>query len=166
MSIQQIRKSVLVGAGIAVLGVAGLVAGRLSAGAFPRGAHSDFAPRIFGRIARELDLSDDQKTQIKATLKTHASEIQTQIKASASARRAVHDAVLALPLDEAAIRAAAQTLGQVHADGAVLFARIRTEVQPILTDEQRAKIQTLRDRMRNRADGALKSFDAFLGSGS
>ena len=166
MSIQQIRKSVLVGAGIAVLGVAGLVAGRLSAGAFPRGGHSDFAPHVFGRIARALDLSDDQKTHIKAILKTHASEIQTQIKASASARRAVHDAVLAQPLDEAAIRAAAQTLGQVHADGAVLFARIRTEVQPILTDEQRAKIQKFRERMGHKADSAVKSFDAFLGSGS
>ena len=166
MSIQQIRKSVLAGAGIAVLGAAGLVAGRLSAGAFPRGAHSDFGPRVFGRIAQALDLSDDQKSQIKAILKTHAQEIETQIKASATARRAVHDAVLAQPLDETAIRAAAQRLGQVHADGAVLFARIRTEVQPILNDAQRAKIQMLRDREGNRADSAVKSFEAFLGSGS
>ena len=166
MSIQQIRKSVVVGAGIAVLGVAGLVAGRLSAGAFPGGGHSDFAPRVFGRIARALDLSGDQKTQIKAILKTHASEIETQIKASAAARRAVHDAVLAQPLDEAAIRDAAQKLGQVHADGAVLFARIRSEVQPILSDAQRAKIQKFRERMGSKADSAVKSFDAFLGSGS
>ncbi len=166
MSIQQIRKSVLVGAGIAVLGAAGLAAGRLSAGAFPGRGRSDFGPRAFGRISRALDLSDDQKTQIKAILKTHAAEIQAQIKASASARRAVHDAVLAQPLDETAIRAAAQKLGQVHADGAVLFARIRTEVQPILTDEQRAKIQTFRERMRGRAESALKSFDALLESDS
>ena len=166
MSIQQIRKSVLAGAGIAVLGVAGLVAGRLSAGAFPPGAHSDFGPRTFSRIARALDLSDDQKSQVKAVLKTHASEIETQIKASATARRAVHAAVLAQPLDEAAIRAAAQTLGQVHADGAVLFAKIRAEVQPILTEEQRAKIQKLHERMGNRAESAVKSFEAFLGSGS
>ncbi len=169
MTIQQIRKSVLVGAGIAVLGAAGLVAGRLSAGAFPgRGAppHSDFAPHVFGRIARALDLSDDQKSQIKAVLKTRASEIEAQIKASASARRAVHEAVLAEPPDEAAIRAAAQKFGQVHADAAVLFAKIRTEIQPILTSEQRAKIQKFRERMRNRAESAVKSFEAFLGSGS
>jgi protein CpxP len=166
VSIQQFRKSVLIGAGIAVLGVAGLAAGRLSAGAFPRGAHSDFGPRVFGRIARALDLSDDQKNQIKAILKTHALEIEAQMKASASARRAVHDAVLAQPPDETAIRAAAQKLGQVHGDGAVLFAKIRTEVQPILTDEQRAKIQTFRERMRDRSESGVKSFEAFLGSGS
>ncbi len=166
MSIQQIRKSVLVGAGIAILGTAGLVAGRLSAGVFPGGAHSDFGHHVFGRIARALDLSDDQKSQIKSVLKAHASEIETQIKASASARRAVHDAVLAQPPDEAAIRAAAQKFGQIHADGAVLFARIRTEIQPVLTEEQRAKIQQFRERIRDRADSAVRSFEAFLGSGS
>ncbi len=128
--------------------------------------HSEFGPRLFGRIARALDLTDDQKSRIKAILKTHASEIETQMKASAAARRAVHEAVLAQPVDEAAIRAAAQRLGEIHADGAVLFAKIRTEVQPLLTEEQRAKIQKFRDRARRRADSAVKSFEAFLESGS
>jgi periplasmic protein CpxP/Spy len=166
VSIQQIRKSILVGAGVVALAAAGLLAGRISAGAFPAGGHPDFGHHVFGRIARALDLSDDQKSQVKAILKTHASEIETQMKASAAARRAVHDAVLAQPSDEAAIRAAAQKFGQVHADGAVLFARISTEIQPILTDEQRAKILKFRERMRGRADSAVKSFEAFLGSGS
>jgi Spy/CpxP family protein refolding chaperone len=166
VSIQRIRKSVLAGAGIVALAVGGLLAGRLSAGAFPQRAHSEFGPRLFGRIARALDLSDDQKTQIKTVVKSHASEIETQMKASAAARRAVHEAVFAQPVDEAAIRAAAQKLGQVHADGAVLFAKIRVEIQPILTEEQCAKIQKFRDRARHRADSAVKSFEAFLESGS
>jgi protein CpxP len=169
LTIQQIRKSVLAGAGIAVLAAAGLVAGRLSAGAFPGSVghpRSGFAPRVFARIARALDLSDDQKSQIKAILKAHASEIEAQIRASAAARSAVHDAVLAQPPDEAAIRAAAQNFGQVHADGAVLFAKVRAEIQPILTEPQRAKIQRFRERMGGRAEAAVKSFEAFLGSGS
>ncbi len=166
MSIQQIRRSALIGVGIAVLGLAGLFAGRLSAGAFPHGRHSDFGAHVFGRISRALDLTEDQKSQVKAILKTHATEIESQIRASAAARRAVHDAVLAQPLDEAAIRAAAQKLGRVHADGAVLFAKIRTEVQPLLTEEQRAKIQTFRERMRNKAEASVKSFEALVGSGT
>jgi Spy/CpxP family protein refolding chaperone len=166
VSIQRIRKSALVGIGIAALALGGLLAGRLSAGAFPGKTHSGFGPRLFGHIARALDLSDDQKTRIKTVLKAHASEIETQMTASAAARRAVHEAVLAQPVDEAAIRAAALQLGQVHADGAVLFARIHTEIQPILTDAQRAKIQSFRDRVRSRADSAVKSFEAFLESNS
>jgi Spy/CpxP family protein refolding chaperone len=166
VSIQRIRKSALVGVGIAALAVGGLLAGRLSAGAFPEKAHSGLGPRLFGRIARALDLSADQKTRIKAVLKAHATEIETQMNASAAARRAVHEAVLAQPVDETAIRAAALQLGQVHADGAVLFAKISTEIQPILTEAQRGKIQSFRDRARHRADSAVKNFEAFLESGS
>jgi len=166
VSLQRIQKSAALGAVIVVLAAGGLLAGRFSAGAFPRGGHSGFGPRIFGRIARDLDLSGDQKARIKAILRAHAPEIETQMKASAAARQAVHDAVLAQPVDEAAIRSAAARLGQVHADGAVLFARVRTEVEPILTDDQRAKIQKFRERASRRADAAVKSFEAFLESGS
>ena len=166
MTIQRVRKSVLAGAGILALAAGGLVAGRLSAGAFPQRAHSEFAPRVFARIARALDLSADQKSQIKAVLTTHAAEIEAQMKDSASARRALHQAVLAQPIDENAIRAAAAALGSVEADGAVLFAKIRTEVEPILTEAQRAKIRQFRERVRDRGDAAVKSFEAFLGSGS
>lgn len=166
MSIQRIRKSVLAGAGILALAIGGLVAGRLSAGAFPQRTHSEFAPRVFARIARALDLTDDQKIQIKAVLKTHAAEIEAQMKASSSARRALHQAVLAQSIDENAIRAAAASLGSAEGDGAVLFAKIRTEVEPILTDAQRSRMQQFRQRVRDRGDAAVKSFEAFLGSGS
>ena len=166
MSLQRIQKSALLGLAIAALAAGGLLAGRISAGAFPQEGHSGFGPRVFGRIARDLDLSGDQKARIKSILKAHASEIETQMKASAAARQAVHDAVLAQPVDEAAIRAAAARLGQVHADGAVLFAKVRTEAEPILTDDQRARIQKFRERAIRRSDSAVKSFEAFLESGS
>ena len=166
MSLQRIQKSAVFGVVIVVLAAGGLLAGRFSAGAFPQGGHAGFGPRVFGRIARDLDLTADQKARIKTILKAHASEIETQMKASAAARQAVHDAVLAQPVDETAIRAAAARLGQVHADGAVLFAKIRTEAEPILTDDQRAKIQTFRERAVHRSDAAVKSFEAFLASGS
>ena len=166
MSLQRIQKSAALGVVIVALAAGGLLAGRFSAGAFPQGGHSGFGPRVFGRIARDLDLSGDQKARIKTILKAHASEIETQMKASAAARQAVHDAVLAQPVDESAIRAAAARLGQVHADGAVLFAKVRTEVDPILTDDQRARIQKFRERAVHRSDSAVKSFEAFLESRS
>jgi Spy/CpxP family protein refolding chaperone len=166
VSLQRIQKSAVLGFAIVALAAGGLLAGRISAGAFPQAGHSEFGLRAFGHIARALDLSGDQKARIKTILKAHAPEIETQMKASAAARQAVHDAVLAQPVDETAIRAAALRLGQVHADGAVLFAKVRTEVEPILTEEQRAKVQKFRDRAGNRSDAAIKSFEAFLASGS
>jgi Spy/CpxP family protein refolding chaperone len=167
VTLQRIRKSVLLGAAIAALAVGALLAGRLSAGALSGGrGHGDFAPRIFARMARALDLSDDQKTAIKGVLKTHAAEIEAQMRSFSTARRALHKAVLAQPSDESAIRDAAEQLGRVQGDGAVLFAKIRTQVEPLLTDAQRAKIQQFRERVRNHSESEIRSFEAFLGASS
>lgn len=168
MSIQNIRKPVLIASAAIALAAAGLLAGRLSAGVFPHGAHGggEFAPRVFARMARALDLSDDQKAQIKTVLRSHASEIEAQMNAAAAARRTLHDAVIAQPTDESAIRTQAQALGAVQGDGAVLFARIRTEIDPILTTEQKQKIQTFRERVRSRSGRAAAAFDAWVRSGS
>lgn len=166
MSFHQIRRSLLVAAAAAVLALGGVLAGRLSADAFPQHTRGDFAPRLFGRIARALELTDDQTAQIKTILKAHSEEIQTQIEASAAARRALHDAIVAQPTDEAAIRARALDVGRIHGDGAVLFAKIRTEVDPILTPDQRQKLQNFRVGMRRHAASAARSFAQFLRSGS
>ena len=99
-------------------------------------------------------------------LRTHADEIKTQMQASATARRTLHDAVMAQPTDEGAIRAAAAQVGQTQGDAALLFARVRTEIDPILTPEQKQKIQSFQARVRHPPDAAGRSFDRFLKSGS
>ncbi|MCA1580122.1 MAG: Spy/CpxP family protein refolding chaperone [Acidobacteria bacterium] len=165
MSIQEIRRSVLVVAGVAALAAAGLFAGRVSADAFPHKGRGDFAPRMFARMSRFLELTDDQQAQIKAVLKAHAAEIEVQMAAKRTARQALRQAMLAQPVDEAAIRARAEEGGKVEADGAVLFARIRTEIDPILTPDQRTKVHTFASRSRRR-DSAVQSFDRFIKSGS
>jgi periplasmic protein CpxP/Spy len=167
MSIEKIRKSVLVVAGIAVIAAAGLFAGRLSAGAFHGGkSRGDFAQRLFSRMSRALDLTEEQKSRIKDVLRTHADEIKAQMQASANARRILHDAVMAQPTDEGAIRAAAAQVGQTQGDAALLFARVRTEIDPILTPEQKQKIQSFQERGRHHVDAAGRSIDRLLKSGS
>ena len=162
MSIQNIRRSVLVAVGIGALAVSGLFAGRLFA--HQMGGHfgGSMAPHMFRHIAKELDLTDAQQSQIRDILKSHADAIESHVKAGMDARRALHDAVLVEPTDEAAIRLRAQELGNVHGDGAILFAQIRTEVWPILTADQQQKMATLHSRMREHGDEAMKSLDAFL----
>lgn len=165
MRIDRVRRSLLVAIGIGALAVLGAFAGRLSADAIPQGSRGD-APRMFARVARALDLTDDQKTQVKGILKAHASEITAQIIASRNARKALRDAVMAEPVDEAAIRARAADAGRVHADGAVLFARIRAEVDPLLTADQRDKVRTFHARLRAGADNAAQSFQKFVNGAS
>jgi Spy/CpxP family protein refolding chaperone len=164
MSIQNIRRSVLIAAGIGALAVSGLLAGRLVAhqmgGGGPFGG--PMAPRLFRHVARQLDLTDAQQAQIREILKTHADEIEAQVQSGMKARRALHDAILVTPTDEATIRQRAQELGGVHAEGALLFARVRAEVWPLLTAEQQQKAVSLHTRRRERGDDALRSLDSFL----
>ncbi len=166
MSIEKIRKSILVAAAAVVIAGAGLLAGRVSAQAFRGHPRGDFPSHVFAHMSRALDLSDDQKSRIKDVLRSHGDAIKTQMQTSATARRALHDAVMAQPTDEAAIRAAATQLGQVEGDGAVLFARIRTEIDPVLTDAQKTRLQALREKVRQHGQGAAKAFDSFLKSDS
>jgi len=167
MSIGDIRKPVVALAAAVILAGAGLLAGRISADAIHGGrASGDHAPRVFARIARALDLSDDQKTRIKAILAAHASEIEAQMQSGAAARRALHDAIVAQPTDENAIRSLAQEVGRVQGDGAVLFARIRTEIDPVLTTDQKQKLQSFRERTASKAGRAAQAFDAWVKSGS
>lgn len=166
MRIARVQKSLLIGVGICALAVAGAFAGRLSADAIPQGSGGEGAPRMFRRIARALDLTDDQKAQVKTILRNHSADITAQMTASRNAKRALRDAVMAQPLDENAIRGRATDAGRVHADGAVLFAKIRAEVDPILTPDQREKLKGLQARARSRADNAVATFQKFLDSPS
>lgn len=169
MSIQQVRRSILIVAGAVVVAAAGLFAGRLLGGAVPTpgpgGRFGPPGPPRFSRIARALDLTDDQKTQVKAILRSHAAEIQAQLAAGMDARRSLRDAILADPIDETAIRAKAAELSKIEGDGAVLFAKVRAEVFPLLRDDQKQKIADFHKKMRARGDRAARSFEDFLGDG-
>ncbi len=166
MSIRHIRRSVLVAATIGALAVGGVLAGRLFARQMgpdgPGWMRGPMAARMFDHISRELDLSDAQRSQIRAILKTHADEILAQVRAGMDARNALHAAVMAQPADEASIRQLAAQVGAVHADGALLFAKVRGEVWPVLTADQQQKFTSFHDRMGQRSDHALQSLDAFL----
>lgn len=164
MSIQQIRRSVLIAAAVVLLAFSGLFAGRLFGRQMGPGGppHGPRADKMFDHIAHELDLSDTQRIQIRGVLKAHADEILADVKSGMDARRAIHDAVLAQPTDEAEIRRLAVQEGLAHADGALLFAKIRTEIWPILTPEQQERFKSFHRRMGKHGDEALDSLAAFL----
>ncbi|HEY3202269.1 MAG TPA: Spy/CpxP family protein refolding chaperone [Thermoanaerobaculia bacterium] len=162
MSIRNIRRSILIAAGIGALAVSGLLAGRLFARQMGEHFSEGHAAYMFDHIARELDLSDGQRTQIRGVLKSHADEIEAHVKAGIDARRALHDAVMAQPMDETTIRNLAQQVGSVHGDGAVLCAKIRSEIWPVLSSDQQQKLVSFHGRMRRHGDAALQSLHAFL----
>ena len=166
--ITKIRKSILVLVAAGVLVVGGFWTGRLMAGplwghlGFTPAAHFDHIANHFDHIANWLALSDLQKTEVKRVVRSHGGEILSQIQSQIAMREALGEVIMAGTVDEGLIRQRAEALGRVEAEGALLRARIHSEIWPILNDEQRAKIASFHQMMEDKHDMLLSSVQEFL----
>ena len=115
-------------------------------GMFPL-ADTPLGRLVTGSIGRllvlrsELNLTAEQKQQVRDVLVSHRKEIAATVKSVHDKRTALRDAVLSGSADEAAIRAKANDLGAAIGDASVKAAKLRGQVAPILTAEQRQLIQ-------------------------
>lgn len=97
-----------------------------------------------GIALRQLDLTEAQKGQLSAIVDGHKADFEAIRTRMQEARKALHAAMEATPVNEAAIREATAAVAAVEADTNVLRATMRTEVVNILTDEQKAKAAELK----------------------
>lgn len=163
MSVQtfSLRKSAFAAAAAALILAGGVWAGRMAAGPLT-GGHRLSVRKMFNRIADRLDLSDSQRDQVKGVLRSHKDAILAQVQASRKARQDLRQAISASPFDEGAIRARAAVLGQAEADGAVLRAQIRSEILPILNDDQKQQLDAMHQRLQGPGDRLATSLGEFL----
>ncbi|MGD1277971.1 MAG: Spy/CpxP family protein refolding chaperone [Tepidisphaeraceae bacterium] len=101
--------------------------------------HRGFRPEMDQRRPG-LDLTDAQRQKIKSILDSHKDQIVQTVQATLEKRQALHDATAAANPDEKAIRAAADDLGRALGDEAVLTAKTRQEILPVLSDTQRQQL--------------------------
>ena len=101
-------------------------------------------PFGFGPGFGQLDLSEDQKAQLKQIAGSHRDEF----RALGEKSRAAHDGMQALieadQIDENAIRAKSQEIAAAEADVMILNAKVRQQSMQVLTSEQQAKLKELR----------------------
>jgi protein CpxP len=148
------RKRVITGSIAAlVLAVVAVVAAAAAPG--PGHGRRGFGGMGFGpglpplrMLAVALDLTEAQQQQAQAILDAHKAELQQLRERGRTAHEQVRAAVEAPALNEAAIRSAVDAQSKVQADAAVLHAKIRQVVFNILTPEQRAKAEQLRNTAR------------------
>jgi Spy/CpxP family protein refolding chaperone len=95
--------------------------------------------RMVTHMARRLDLTDAQTQQIRRIFDARQAEMKTQFQALRAARQALRQATLATPVNEGAIRNAAQALAQAEGDAAVLRAQVHAQILPLLNSEQQRK---------------------------
>jgi len=106
---------------------------------------------------RELDLTDDQRGQIKAIIDSHQPELKVAAEKIGEAWEAMRQLLEAESLDEPAVRAKSLDVAAADADAAILNAKIRTKTLAVLTAEQQQKLKELREsretQMKQRRPG-------------
>jgi periplasmic protein CpxP/Spy len=108
-------------------------------------------------LARELNVTDAQKAQIKTIADSHRDEWNALADRARTTHEALQQAVTADTVDEGLIRQRSAEVAAVDADMAVARARVHAEVFQILTPEQKAQAKTLQstfaERMKQRGRG-------------
>jgi len=109
----------------------------------------------FFTLRSDLNVTDQQRDQIRELLKSRRSEIATTVKSVRDARVALRDLARSEDADQAEIQAAADALGQSVSKAAFGAVKLRGQIAQVLTVEQRAMI----DEFLSENDQAI---DAFL----
>lgn len=90
---------------------------------------------------RGLDLTDDQRGQIKSIMDSHQDEFKAVGEKMRAAREGMQALIEADTLDEAAVRAKSVEVAAVEADAAILGAKVRQQTLQVLTSEQLTKLK-------------------------
>jgi periplasmic protein CpxP/Spy len=168
------RLALGVATGVLVLGVgAGVYATAQNTNQDPRPFSRDGGPGGPGRggrmggpggpmgmlpmLARELNITDAQKAQIKTIADSHRDEWKALADRARTAHEGLQQAVTADAVDEGLIRQRSAEVAAVEADMAVARARTHAEVFQLLTPEQKTQAKTLQstreERMKQRGRG-------------
>ena len=91
----------------------------------------------------QLNLTQAQQDLIRDIRERNSTELKQVETRVREAHAAQQKAIEAIPVNEAAIRAATLALGEVQADVAVLQARVRGEIFASLTADQQAQVKKL-----------------------
>ena len=108
------------------------------------GMHGMRGPGGPGFEFRGLDLSDDQRAQLRKIREARQSEFKAAGEKLRAAREGMRVLIEADSIDESAIRAKSQEVAAAEAEFAILNAKVRAESMQILTSEQQAKLKELR----------------------
>ena len=109
------------------------------------GRHDGLGP--FGPLGRELNLTEDQKAQIKTIMDS----FEASTRALHEQLRALHESEpdpMSGTFDEAAVRAAAEARAKIQVELEVAHAKIMSQIAGVLTAEQKAQLAAKHEQMR------------------
>lgn len=117
-----------------------------------RGPHKDFGGGpMMGRMFKNLDLTDQQRTEIKKVLETERSIMQPIHQQLRENREALDTATKDGQFNEAEVTSLAEKQGDLMAQMIVSRERVQSQIWQILTPEQREKTAQWREKGRKGA---------------
>ncbi|HEX6213691.1 MAG TPA: Spy/CpxP family protein refolding chaperone [Vicinamibacterales bacterium] len=103
-----------------------------------------------GMEFRGLDLTDDQRAQLRKIREARQSEFKAAGEKLRAAREGMRALIEADSINEPAIRSKSQEVAAAEAEVAILNAKVRAESMQILTSEQQARLKELRTTRHTR----------------
>ena len=100
-------------------------------------------------MADHLDLDDTQRENVRSILDAAKPEIDALREQARANREALEALDPGDPAYSTELNDLAVSNGRLASDGTLLFARIRTEVHAVLTEEQLGKLARSKERMRS-----------------
>jgi Spy/CpxP family protein refolding chaperone len=111
--------------------------------------------RFLQQLAQRLNLTADQKAQIKTILRAEKDTLKPLFSQLHAARENLRAAIQAGDANETTVRAASAQVAAVEADLAVERMKIYGKIAPVLTNEQRQQISDFRRRADDSTDRAI-----------
>lgn len=106
--------------------------------------------RRLERMTKKLDLSDAQREQIRTIFDANQAERQALHENMQQNRETLRNLMASENPSEADIRAIADTQGQLKADMIMMKTKTKLAIQAILTEAQKAKMQSMREKHQYR----------------
>jgi len=144
---------------VLVLGAAVAVGAAAAGLAYAQPAHGGRGHRVIegrggpggpGIPFRQLDLTEDQRTQMKQIADQQKAGLQAAGEKVRAARKALHDVETTVPFDEATVRARFSEVSAAEAEVVVLRGRLHAQMFQVLTPDQQTKAQQLKAQREQR----------------
>ncbi|HKP46036.1 MAG TPA: Spy/CpxP family protein refolding chaperone [Pyrinomonadaceae bacterium] len=140
------RNKILLFAGLAVLIVGAAIFALAQEHGDMRMKHGGPPPDMIEHISRELNLTDDQKNQVKALFDAQKSTEDVRRIKMDEIHKQLEAATANGQFDETTVRNLASQEAQLHADEMVDHIRLHSKIYGLLTAEQRTKADQMMKR--------------------
>ena len=102
-----------------------------------------------GGLLRILNLSPDQRAQLRALREQNKPAARTARRRLGQARRALNEAIHADNVDERDIEARVQEVGMAHVEVERLRAQVELQIRRVLTPDQLSVLRRMREQKRS-----------------